>query len=86
MIPKNGTKIASPLQLVRAGFVAQGTSLTAWCRTNAVPLSSASLALKFKRDGVKSRELRQRLAHASGVPSREVMSDAERAYFAAARV
>lgn len=52
---------------VRSGFVAQNTTLTAWCKENAIPRQSAVMSLSGMWDGPKSRELRARVIEASGI-------------------
>ena len=50
----------------RAGFVAQGTTLSRWCRENGVRRQNAQQALIGSWDGPKARVLRHRLIEASG--------------------
>jgi hypothetical protein len=50
---------------VRAGFVAQGTSLAAWCSKNAVTRQYAEKCLKFKSNGAHAIALRMRLIEAA---------------------
>lgn len=52
---------------VRAGFVAQGTSLKAWCNQQAITPSNARDALIGRWNGPKGVALRNRLVKASGV-------------------
>lgn len=51
---------------VRAGFVAQGTSLTQWCRKRGVDTSNARAALAGAWNGPAGRKLREDLISASG--------------------
>lgn len=53
--------------LVRAGFVAQGKTLAAWCRENGVTRQVAERCLKGTRNGRRSIELRDRIAKAAGI-------------------
>ena len=46
---------------VRAALVANGTSLAAWCRANAVTRQTMEQVLKGQREGRRSRQLRDRL-------------------------
>lgn len=52
---------------VRSGFVAQDTTLTAWCRENKVPRQSAVMCLSGMWNGPKAKTLRKRLLEASGI-------------------
>ncbi len=52
---------------VRSGFVAKGSTLTAWCRKNNVHPSNARSSLAGTWDGKKGRELREKLIVASGM-------------------
>ena len=52
---------------VRAGFVAQGTSLGRWCRDNGVRRQNAEKALKGVWIGPGARRLCARLVEAAGV-------------------
>jgi hypothetical protein len=52
---------------VRAGFVAQQSSLNAWCLANGIMRQNAKQALTGAWDGPKARELRERLIKASGI-------------------
>ena len=54
-------------QIVRAGFVAQGTTLNAWCTAQGVNRQTAARALSGERNGRRSRELRDRLVAAAGL-------------------
>lgn len=50
---------------VRAAFIAQGTTLNAWCIANGVNRQTAAKALKGQRHGKLSRALRDRLIEAA---------------------
>ncbi len=50
---------------VRARFVAQGTTLNAWCQVNGVARQTAENALKGLRNSERSRELARRIIAAS---------------------
>lgn len=52
-------------RMVRAGFVAKGTTLNAWCIANGVNRQTAYKALRGERHGENSRCLRKRLTAAS---------------------
>lgn len=52
---------------VRAGFVAQGSSLSRWCQQNGIDRPNARLCLMGAWDGPKSRMLRMRIAEAAGL-------------------
>ena len=55
-------------RLVKAGFVAQGTTLEAHCRdVERYHPSNGYRALLGEWDGPKARRLRRRLAHAAGL-------------------
>lgn len=60
--PSSGLYLA-----VRSGFVAQGTTLTAWCRQREVNPSNARYALLGAWNGPKAKELRIKLIEASGI-------------------
>ena len=51
---------------VRAGFVAQGTSLNAWCRANGVTRQSADKALNGAWTGPGAEALVGRILQAAG--------------------
>ena len=51
---------------VRAGFIARGTSLHAWCRENQICRPSADKALKGVWTGPGARKLIARLVTAAG--------------------
>lgn len=57
------TPLAGPdlYNVVRASFVARGSSLNAWCRTNNVNRQTVEKALKGDRLGVRSQELCRRI-------------------------
>lgn len=50
---------------VRSGFIAQGTSYSAWCRANGILRSSATQALTGAWNGPKARILRARIIKAA---------------------
>lgn len=52
---------------VRAGFVQQGTTLTAWCRAHGHDVSNARQALFGAWNGPKARELRTEIIKASRI-------------------
>lgn len=52
-------------RMVRAGFVAKGTTLNAWCIANQVNRQTAEKSLKGERRGQRSRDLRERQVVAS---------------------
>lgn len=52
---------------VRAGFITQGTTFSAWCRERGVNTGNARAALIGSWDGPKGRALRENLLDASGV-------------------
>lgn len=54
-------------QEIRAGFVRQGTTLTAWCKKNDLRLSNVRDAIMGGWDGPKGREIRAKVAKAAGV-------------------
>ncbi len=55
------------LNSVRAGFVAQGTSLHAWCRENGIDTPTARRAINGQSKGPKAAALAERLLLAAGV-------------------
>ena len=52
---------------VRGGFVAQGSTLTGWCRENDINPTNARASLAGVWDGPKGRDLRAKLLVASGI-------------------
>lgn len=52
---------------VRAGFLIQGISFSAWCREHGILRSSATQALTGSWNGPKARALRARIVHAAEV-------------------
>ena len=54
-------------RLVRAGFIAKGTTLTAWCRSVGVKHPNAINALQEKWKGPKARALVARMMEAAAV-------------------
>ncbi len=64
----NGYKPSLELHnLVKAGFVAQGLSLSAWCKSNDVKLSNIKQCLTGSWDGPKAKELRAKVILDSGL-------------------
>lgn len=51
--------------MVRAGFVAQGTTLNAWCIANRITRQSVEKALRGQRNGKVSRALRELIIEAA---------------------
>lgn len=59
---------ADPLrQRIKAGFVAQGTTYTKWCREHGVNRSNCNAALAGAWDGPKAKALRSQVLMAAGV-------------------
>lgn len=54
-------------RLVRAGFIARGSSFNAWCKANGVKRQNAAAALLGKAGGPKARALVARLLKEAGV-------------------
>jgi lambda repressor-like predicted transcriptional regulator len=54
-------------RLIRAGFVAQGTSLQAWCKQEGVKRQNAEKALKQTWKGPKAADLVTRILEAARV-------------------
>ena len=52
-------------RMVRAGFIAKGTTLNAWCIANGVNRQTAEKSLKGQRESKRSRELRDLLVSAA---------------------
>lgn len=64
-IDRDGT--SDRLRDVRAGFVQQGTSLSAWCRANGLTRQNVCSALQGERRGPKAEEVvRRAVAAATG--------------------
>lgn len=53
------------LATVRAGFVQQGTSLTAWCDQNGLTRQNVRTALLGGWNGPKAQQLRSQIVEAS---------------------
>jgi hypothetical protein len=51
--------------MVRAGFVAQGTTLNAWCIANALNRQTVERSLRGYRNGMRSHLLRERVVAAA---------------------
>lgn len=61
-----GTPPGKPLlDRVRAGFVAQGTSLNAWCALHGIRYPNARQALIGSWNGPKGAAIRERIVHAA---------------------
>lgn len=56
--------------MVRAGFILDGTTLNQWCKENGVHRSYAERALDGDVDGPKANELAWRLYVAAGLTER----------------
>lgn len=54
---------------VRIGFINQGTTLSAWCRSHHINPANARSALLGAWDGKKGKDIRARLIKASGLAS-----------------
>ena len=54
-------------QQVKAGFVAKGTSLTAWCMSEGVHCSNAKQCLTGNWNGPKAKALRAKIIRDSGI-------------------
>tara|TARA_R110002033_G_scaffold17587_1_gene47666 strand:- start:12297 stop:12530 length:234 start_codon:yes stop_codon:yes gene_type:complete len=54
---------------VRAGFIFQGSSLSAWCRSNDIKQPNAMHCLMGTWNGPKGQALREQLIQASGISS-----------------
>lgn len=69
--PTPNTPTTGPelLTRVRAGFVSNGSTLTAWCRENGIHHSNARQALLGAWDGPAGKTLRRRLLKAAGINS-----------------
>ena len=59
---------------VRAGFVAKGSTLGAWCRERGINPTNARSAIVGAWNGPKGRELREDLIVASGVAPRSQLT------------
>jgi hypothetical protein len=53
------------LPQVRAGFILQGTTFTAWCRSNGIDPGYAHHVVSGKTNGPSAQALRSRLVEAS---------------------
>lgn len=66
--------------MVRAGFVARGTTLHGWCRSQGISMGNARDCLLGAWNGPKGREMRTRLIKESGISSSaSFVSDMQRA-------
>ncbi len=65
--PEDAAKVS--YQLVRAGFIAKGTTLTCWCRENRLHIQNVRSAFLGDWNGPKAKELRVRVSKAAGVSS-----------------
>lgn len=61
---ESGQKLLSQ---VRAGFVARGTSLNAWCKSHQVLHQNARKCLLGEWDGPKAKALRRQIIAAAGL-------------------
>jgi hypothetical protein len=52
---------------VRAGFAAQNTTLSKWCKANTVSLETARQTLAGLRRGDEADQLRKRIMRSAGV-------------------
>lgn len=64
---KIAEKLRERHRLIRAGFTAQGTSLTAWCAREGVKRQNVDHALMQTWTGPKATQLVERVAKAAGV-------------------
>lgn len=55
---------------VRAGFIRQGSTFTAWCRENGLRPGNARQALLGSWDGPKGQALRRRIVRAAAIEQR----------------
>jgi len=62
--------------LIRAGFITQGSTLTAWCRKRGVNTTNARSALVGAWNGPKGKALRAELIEASGITNPSQFSTA----------
>ena len=53
------------VQQVRTGFILQGTTFKAWCRTNRIDPGYAYHVAAGRTNGPKAQQLRQRIANAA---------------------
>lgn len=58
---------STELDAIRAGFVSQGTSLTAWCRANGFHRPNVIKAIIGEWSGPKADEVRREVLRASRV-------------------
>lgn len=63
-----GTMVNAELQMVRAGFIARGTTLTAWCRREGLQLTYVRQCISGHRAGPKARAIATRVRAAAGLP------------------
>jgi len=62
------------LQEVRAGFVRQGTTLSAWCKTHGVKRQNATTAILGGWGGPKAQQLIKQIVNAAGLdPCKEAV-------------
>lgn len=57
---------------IKAGFILQGTSLSAYCKKHGLRLTNVRDAILGSWDGPKGRALRAQVAKAAGVGNRQV--------------
>jgi hypothetical protein len=61
------TMAPEDLHSIRAGFVARGTSLTAWCRKEGLHLGYVRECIAGERKGTKARAILSRVRAAAGL-------------------
>jgi hypothetical protein len=67
-MPENAFKPSKQLyNSVRAGFVQQGTSLAAWCKSHDLKLQNVMTCLIGSWDGPKAKSLRAQVVQAANV-------------------
>lgn len=60
---------------IKAEFVAQGTTLTEWCKQNSVTVQNVRSALLGSWNGPKAKALRVKVIAASGVKVEELSDE-----------
>lgn len=63
----NGSPEERLMRQVKAGFVAQGTSYTRWCRENGIAASGVRQVIYGTWAGPKGKALKRRVLRAAGV-------------------
>ena len=61
---------------IRASFIKNRTTFSAWCRTEKVGVSNARMAIYGHWNGPKGKKLRAKAIEASGLKSLEEMTHA----------